>query len=142
MNDVHRTYACGSNIWINKNKEWKSVLVIDDDETLIRTVRPILISQGYAVLAANSGELGLEIAKQQKPDLVILDVILPGIKGREVCKALKEDNETKDIPVIFLTAKDSPDDIQAEMALGAQTHLTKPVGAKVLIATVRKVLKI
>lgn len=121
---------------------WKCILVVDDDETLIKTVRPILIAKGYSVLSASSGEEGLHIAQNQKPDLIFLDVILPGIKGREVCLRLKEDALTKNIPIIFLTAKDSPDDIKAEMEAGAETHLTKPIDAKLLVSTVEKVLSI
>ncbi len=117
---------------------WKSVLVIDDDEALIKTLRPILINAGYSVLTANSGEDGLAIAKNQKPDLVILDVILPGIKGRDVCKKIKEDADTDSIPVVFLTAKDSPDDIQAELDAGAVAHITKPVNPKELLSTIGK----
>ena len=126
----------------DKNKkQWKSILVVDDDEIHLKTVRHILMTQGYSVLAANSGEYGLQIAKTQTPDLIILDVILPGIKGREVCKRLKSDPTTKEIPVMFLTSKDSPDDIQAEFDLGAIRHLTKPVNAKILTETVKEIFK-
>ena len=122
-----------------KEGDWKSILVVDDDEILIRTVRPILISNGYAVLTANTGEEGLRIIKKQRPDLILLDVILPGIKGRDVCRTIKDDKSMCDIPVIFLTAKDSPDDIKAEMIAGAEAHLTKPVNPKELISMVRSV---
>ena len=71
---------------------------------------------------------------------ILLDVILPGIKGREVCRKLKEDETTKDIPVIFLTAKDSPDDVKAEKEVGGEEHLTKPVTSKVLVSAVNKIL--
>ncbi len=124
----------------NQKSSWKSILIIDDDEAIIKTVRAILISQGYSVLAASSGENGLKVAQNQKPDLILLDVILPGIKGRDVCKKLKKDPETKDIPVVFLTSKESDDDIQAEKAVGAQEHLTKPVNAKVLVSTIHNIL--
>ncbi|MBF0384541.1 MAG: response regulator [Candidatus Omnitrophica bacterium] len=123
-----------------KTNEWKSILVVDDDISIIKIIRPILMSNGYSVLTAQTGEEGIQIAKLQKPDLVLLDVILPGIKGREVCKQLKSDPLMKDIPVVFLTSKDSPDDIQAEMSLGASGHLTKPVNAKILISTIQKIL--
>lgn len=123
-----------------KIKSWKSVLLIDDDEALIKTVRPILISAGYSVLSADTGEEGLLIAAKQKPDLIILDVILPGLKGRDVCKQLKENSKTKAIPVVFLTAKDSSDDIRAELEAGAEAHLTKPVNPKDLISCVEKFL--
>ncbi len=120
---------------------WQSILVVDDDEALIKTVRPILTRQRYSVLTAVSGEEGLQIAENQKPDLIILDVILPGIKGREVCRRLKTSEATKHIPVLFLTAKDSQDDVAAEIEAGAEAHLTKPVNANVLVATVQKILE-
>ncbi len=120
--------------------EWQSILVVDDDEALLKTLRPIFQNHRYSVLTASSGEEGLIIAQKQKPDLIILDVILPGIKGREVCRRLKEDEQTKNIPVLFLTSKDSQDDVAAEIGVGAEAHLTKPVNAKVLIATVQRVL--
>ncbi len=118
----------------------KSVLVIDDDEGLVKTVKKILLSHGYSVLSALTGEKGLQVARRQRPDLIILDVILPGMKGREVCARLKDDPECRAIPVIFLTAKDSPDDVRAEIAAGALAHLTKPVNAKALLTEVRRAL--
>lgn len=118
----------------------RSILVIDDDEAIIKTVRPILLSHGYAVLSALTGEDGLQIIHTQKPDLILLDVILPGIKGRELCKKLKDDPQTQKIPVVFLTAKNSPEDVQAEKDVGAEGHLTKPVNAKMLMETIQGVL--
>jgi CheY-like chemotaxis protein len=124
-----------------KHIAWhKSILVVDDDETIIKMVRMVLLSHGYSVLTAGTGEDGLQIARTQKPDLILLDVILPGVKGREVCKQLKEDPALKDIPVVFLTAKDSPEDIQAEKDVGAAAHLTKPVNSKKLMETIQGVL--
>ncbi len=117
----------------------KSVLIVDDDEGALKTVKNILLNEGYSVLTAASGERGLQVAKQQKPDVIILDVILPGIKGRTVCARLKADQDTKEIPVIFLTAKDSPDDVEAEKEAGAVTHITKPVHPRTLLAELRKV---
>jgi len=120
--------------------DWRSVLVIDDDEALIKTVRPALISHGFSVLTAGTGEDGLIVARTQKPEIILLDVILPGIKGRDVCKKLKEDPVTKNIPVVFFTAKDSADDIQAEMEAGAEDHITKPVDPRTLIKTIKSIL--
>lgn len=119
----------------------KSILVVDDDEGLQKMVKRILLNHGYSVLSATSGEKGLQIAQRQQPDLIVLDVILPGVKGREVCARLKQDPLTDRIPVIFLTAKDSPDDIQAEIAAGAVSHLTKPINPKILLDEIKKVLK-
>jgi CheY-like chemotaxis protein len=125
-------------------KNWetvrKSILVVDDDEGLQKTIKRILLTSGYSVLSAMTGERGIQVAKLQKPDLIILDVLLPGMKGREVCKILKSSDATKSIPVIFLTAKDSPDDVAAEKAAGGLMHITKPVNAKTLMAEIRKVI--
>ncbi len=124
-----------------RHEPWdQSVLVIDDDEAISKMVRPILLSHGFSVLTAGSGEDGIQIANTQNPDLILLDVILPGIKGREVCQQLKENPKTKHIPVVFLTAKDSPEDIEAERRVGSAGHLTKPVNPRVLIETVKGVL--
>lgn len=126
-------------------KDWasvrKSILVVDDDEGLQKTIKRILLNAGYSVLSALTGERGIQVAKVQQPDLIILDVLLPGMKGREVCQILKKEEQTRKIPVIFLTAKDSLDDIAAERAAGGLSHLTKPVNAKTLIAEIRKIIK-
>lgn len=126
---------------VRKFSAWKSILVIDDDEIFLKMIRPVLITHGCSVLTARCGEEGLQIAASQKPDLVILDVLLPGIKGREVCKKLKSDKATEHIPVMFITAKDSPDDIQAEMDAGGVAHLTKPLNTKVLISKIFDILE-
>jgi CheY-like chemotaxis protein len=117
-----------------------SILVIDDDRTLLRMVRAILMTHGFEALSANTGEKGLKLALKRQPRLIILDVILPGIKGREVCLKLKENSRTRDIPVVFLTAKDSPDDIRAEMEAGGTTHLTKPLEPQKLLEVINKIL--
>lgn len=124
-----------------KHDSWRrSILVVDDDETISTIVRPILFSHGFSVLAASTGEEGLQIARLQKPDLILLDVILPGLKGRELCTKLKEDPQTKEIPVVFLTFKDSPEDIEAENKIGSAGHLTKPINSKTLVNMVRSIL--
>ena len=122
-------------------ENWKSILVVDDDETLHKTIRPILLQQGYSVLTAIDGEAGFEIAVKQQPSLIILDVIMPGIKGRDLCKKIKSEPQTKDIPVVFLTAKYSEDDIKAELEAGAEAHLTKPIEREALVSTISKILK-
>lgn len=118
----------------------KSILVIDDDEGFLKSVRRVLINNGYGVLTTNQGEKGLKIAKTQVPDLIILDVILPGLKGRDVCLKLKEDERTRKIPVMFVTAKDSLDDVRAEMSVGGLSHLTKPLNPKELISEVKRLI--
>lgn len=127
-------FAAGGNI------KMKCVLCIDDDQINLKTVRSVLLKRGYSVLTTSSANEGLRIAKESKPDMVILDVIMPEMNGREVCRQLKENPATKDIPVVFLTVKDSQDDVDAEKKIGAAAHLTKPIQSKVLIETVQDIL--
>ena len=118
-----------------------NVLIIDDDRGVHKTLVPVLTGAGFDVFSAFSGEEGMGMAQSVLPRLVILDVIMPKMKGREVCQKLKSDPKTKNITVIFLTAKDSPDDVQAEMHAGASGHLTKPVDPKKVLSEIRKVLE-
>ena len=145
MNIIVFLYFSQSNIRMyfhdRKFKKWYSLLLIDDDEAFIKTIRPVLITHGCSVLTAGTGEEGLQIAASQKPDMIILDVFLPKMKGREVCKALKANEATKSIPVVFMTAKDADEDIQAEREVGAAAHLTKPFQSKRLISTIRAILE-
>ena len=120
----------------------RSLLVVDDDENFLTSMKHLLMSYGFSVLTALTGEEALRIAQTQKPELILLDVILPGIKGREVCKKVKEDPTTKDIPVVFVTSQATEDSIQAEMQAGAAAHLTKPVKTKDLLLTITKLMKI
>lgn len=118
----------------------KTILVVDDDKGLIKMLETGLATKGYTVLAANTGEGGLQIAQNKAIDLILLDVILPGVKGRQVCAKLKENPVTRDIPVVFLTSKNSPDDIKAELAAGAIAHITKPVDLHELFKKLEEVL--
>ncbi|MCB9772284.1 MAG: response regulator [Candidatus Omnitrophica bacterium] len=117
-----------------------TILVVDDDLTFVKLVKLHFLKHGVSVISSESGERGLEMAKRWKPDLIILDVILPGMKGRSVCAKLKEDSITENIPVMFVTFKNSLDDISAEMELGAVMHLTKPVNYDHLYEQVHKIL--
>ncbi|NTV29518.1 MAG: response regulator [Candidatus Omnitrophica bacterium] len=122
--------------------EIKKILVIDDEKMLHTMLKSIFASYGFEVISAFTGEEGLVEAVAKKPDLVILDVLMPGIKGREVCKRLKADPVTRDIPVLFLTAKDSEEDVQAELEAGAVGHVTKPINSMALLRQVKKILGI
>jgi CheY-like chemotaxis protein len=116
----------------------KKILLVDDDPGVHLITVPILSKAGYDVVSAKNGEQALQLALDQRPNLILLDVIMPGIKGRELCKKIKAYDVLKDIEVIFLTAKDSQDDIQAEIEAGAATHLTKPVNPTELLQTISK----
>ncbi len=118
----------------------KNILIVDDDQGLLRLLETNLTSSGFQVCTANNGEQGMQMAQERRPDLIILDVLMPSIKGRQVCTQLKSSPETKDIPIIFLTAKNSPDDVKAEIEAGAVAHLTKPINTQKLLAEVKNAL--
>jgi DNA-binding response OmpR family regulator len=116
------------------------ILIIDDDKTLQMMLKTVLASNGFDVISSFSGEEGLALAKSDKPDFIILDVIMPGIKGREVCRKLKADPQTQGIPVLFLTSKDSDDDVAAELEAGAMGHVVKPVNSMSLVRKIKQIL--
>lgn len=119
----------------------KTILVIDDDQGLIKILEKGLTIQGFHVISAQTGEEGLRKAEENNVDLILLDVILPSMKGRQVCAHLKANERTKHIPVVFLTAKNSPDDLKAEMDAGAIAHITKPLDMNILVPQVLTILK-
>ena len=104
----------------------KTILIVDDTKDILLVVARRLKSWGYESLTADSGEEGLKIAQEQLPDLVLLDIMMPKMKGRDVCARLKADPKTAHIPVIFLTALGLADHIKAGMDLGAEDYIVKP----------------
>ncbi len=119
----------------------KKILVVDDDPGVHLIITPILTKEGYSVIPAHNGEQGLQLALKERPDMIILDVIMPGIKGRDLCVKIKAYDVLKHIPVVFLTAKDSADDIEAELEAGAISHLTKPIVPGHLLTAVNTLIK-
>ena len=119
----------------------ETILIVDDEEDVLELVRYNLAKEGYAVIAAETGERALTQAHAKGPDLVILDLMLPGIDGLEVCKQLKAEPKTRHIPIIMLTAKGEESDIVTGLELGADDYVTKPFSPKVLIARVRRTLR-
>ena len=119
----------------------ENILIVDDEEDVLELLRFNLEKDGYKTETAVSGEEALKKAKAKRPDLIILDLMLPGIDGLEVCKKLKSDTKTENIPVIMLTAKSEESDIITGLELGAQDYITKPFSPKVLIARVRRILQ-
>ena len=118
----------------------KKILIVDDDATVHLIVTKILAENGYNVVSAKNGEQGFQLALSERPQMIILDVIMPGIKGRDLCAKFKTYDVLKNIPVVFLTAKNSQDDVQAELEAGAVSHLTKPIDAAAMLATVRSII--
>ena len=107
----------------------KRVLIVDDTKDILIVVARRLQSWGYEPLTAESGEEGLRIAEEELPDLILLDIMMPKMKGRDVCAHLKANPKTKDIPVIFLTALGLADHVKAGMDLGADDYIVKPFEA-------------
>lgn len=103
----------------------KTILFIEDESALQKTVGEILKQEGYEVASALNGEIGLRLAQEKKPDLILLDLVLPKMHGFDVLKKLKERDETKDIPVIVLTNLEGMDDIDKAIELGAKSYLVK-----------------
>jgi DNA-binding response OmpR family regulator len=119
----------------------KVILAIDDEKNILQLIQYNLEREGWQVLSAGTGEEGLELARAKKPDLIILDLMLPGIDGLEVYKILKANRETKNIPILMLTAKSSELDQVVGLELGASDYISKPFSVKVLAARVKNVLR-
>jgi len=113
------------------------ILVIEDDEDIQELIRYNLDKEGYQVMVAGSGETGLDKARVERPGLIVLDLMLPGIDGLEVCKLLKSDSATTTIPIIMVTAKGEETDVVTGLELGADDYVTKPFSPRVLIARIR-----
>lgn len=119
----------------------EKILVVDDEEDIIELVNYNLSKEGYKVLSANSGEVGLDLAKTSDPDLIVLDIMLPGMNGLDVCRTLKSSESTATTPIIMLSAKGEEADIVTGLELGADDYLTKPFSPRILLARVRAVLR-
>jgi signal transduction histidine kinase len=113
------------------------VLVVDDQQANVRMVGALLTRSGYRVLPALSGVEGLELARGSKPDVVLLDMKMPGMDGFEVLRQLREDPETKDLPIIFLTADNDRENLVRAFAAGAIDYITKPFVSEELLARVQ-----
>jgi two-component system phosphate regulon response regulator PhoB len=117
------------------------ILVVDDEEDILELVRYNLAREGYRVVCAASGEQALNKAGSEPFDLILLDLMLPGIDGLEVAKKLKNKPETRHIPIIMLTAKGEEADIVTGLELGADDYVTKPFSPRILIARVKAVIR-
>jgi len=117
------------------------VLVVEDEEQIREMIRFALEKAGLAVTGVESGEEALDTVRRERPDLVLLDLMLPGVDGLEVCRRLRTDRETAGIPLIILSARDEEKDIVAGLEYGADDYLTKPFSPSILVARVRAVLR-
>jgi two-component system alkaline phosphatase synthesis response regulator PhoP len=119
----------------------EKILVVEDEEDILELLTFNLQKEGYQVTGKGTGEDGLRAAGKEQPDLVILDLMLPGVDGLDVCRRLKNDHKTAHIPIVMLTAKSEESDIVTGLELGADDYVTKPFSPRVLIARVRSVLR-
>jgi two-component system, OmpR family, alkaline phosphatase synthesis response regulator PhoP len=119
----------------------KSVLIVEDEEDIRELVSYHLLKEGYQVAGVASGEEALAVAESQPPDLILLDLMLPGVDGSMVCRRLRENPTTEGIPIVMLTAKGEEADVVAGLNLGANDYITKPFSPKVLLARIRAVLR-
>tara|TARA_B100001996_G_scaffold866_1_gene818 strand:+ start:526 stop:1224 length:699 start_codon:yes stop_codon:yes gene_type:complete len=121
--------------------EKNRILIIEDESDIGELLEYNLQKEGYDTILANNGESGLQIAKKEKPNLLILDLMLPGIDGLDVCRLIKSDSDIKDISIVMLTALGQEEDIVKGLESGADDYITKPFSFKVLIARIQSVLR-
>jgi twitching motility two-component system response regulator PilG len=118
----------------------KKVLIVEDEESLLKLESILLTTKGYLVQGVTTGLAALEAIDEEKPDLVLLDVMLPKMDGFEVCSRIKQNPATKNIPVILLTAKKTPEDIARGEEVGADEYITKPFKSAMVMQTIAKLL--
>jgi len=118
----------------------EKILIVDDEIDTLRLVGMMLESKDYVILAANSGEKALSMAQSEQPDLILLDIMMPGIDGYEVTRRLRESEQTSHIPIIMFTAKAGMEDKIAGLELGADAYLTKPISTRELLAQIKVVM--
>lgn len=119
----------------------EKILVVEDEEDILNLVKYNLEREGFKVDAAISGEMALRIARDNLPDLILLDLMLPGMDGLDVCRILKNDKNTKKIPIVMVTAKGEDSDVVTGLELGAEDYITKPFSPRVLVARIKAVLR-
>ena len=118
----------------------KKILIVDDEPNLVKILESRLKSNGYEVISAFDGQQGLDRVRQDKPDLVILDLMLPQLHGYEVCKQLRADTVHKDIPIVMLTASGKAGDIQEGLNLGANAYIAKPFKPEALLGIIKALI--
>lgn len=119
----------------------KKVLVVDDEKDLVDLITYNLQRNGYDVVSAFNGNAALDVAEREQPDLIVLDLMLPGIDGTEVARRLKADAKSANTPIIMLTAKAEETDVVVGLTLGADDYVTKPFSMKILLARLTSVLR-
>lgn len=119
----------------------QKILVVEDQAEILELIHYNLTREGFHVVGAQTGDEGLRLACVESPDLVLLDLMLPGVDGLEVCRRLRADDLTRDVPIIMITAKDDETDVVLGLGVGADDYVTKPFAPKELTARIRAVLR-
>lgn len=119
----------------------ETILVVEDDENIQQLVGYNLAKAGFHVLYADNGEQALSVIKREKPELIVLDLMLPGLSGFEICKLVRKDPKTKNLPIVMLTAKSEENDMAAGLDIGADDYITKPFSPKILISRIKAALR-
>ena len=119
----------------------EKILIVDDEEDILELVRYNLSKEGYQTVCAATGEEALKINAEQRPDLIVLDLMLPGIDGLEVTKHIRNGNEEENTPIVMLTAKGEEADVVTGLELGANDYISKPFSPRELIARIRAILR-
>ncbi|MBW2411241.1 MAG: response regulator [Deltaproteobacteria bacterium] len=119
----------------------KEILIVDDEPSIVVPVQFLMQQQGYTVLVAEDGHDALDMIYKYQPDLVLLDIMLPGIDGYEVCEIVRLNPKLRNVKIIFLTAKGREVEIAKGLALGADAYITKPFSNAELVAKVKSVLE-
>lgn len=117
------------------------ILVVDDEPDILELVRYNLVKDQYEAVCVDTGEEALEMIRKEPPALIVLDLMLPGMSGFEVCRVLKQEPRTATIPIVMLTARGEEADVVAGLELGADDYLTKPFSPRILLARIRAVLR-
>jgi len=121
-------------------KETKRILIVDDEDGIVKLVKMYLEHHDYEVITASDGQEGLERAKTEKPDLIVLDLMLPKIDGYKVCGLLKRDTRYAKTPVILFTAKAQEKDVKLGEEVGADAYITKPFEPEVLLSKIKELI--
>lgn len=119
----------------------ETILIVDDEEDIVELIKYNLKTEGYVILTAGTGEQAIKTARQSLPDLIVLDLMLPGIDGLEVTQYLKKNDQTADIPIVMVTAKGEESDVVTGLELGANDYISKPFSPKELVARIRAILR-
>ncbi len=118
----------------------KKVLIVDDEPGVVKMVRYLLEKNSFVVVSANEGEEGVKLAAQEKPDLILMDIMMPVIDGNEATRRLKENEATRQIPIIMLSALGQEGDVAKSLELGAMDYIVKPFHPQELMDRVKKIL--